>query len=735
MGRGESLHRILSWLGAHPALLFLLWALWLSFPYFGFGASSYVWLPDNGDALLPMQLAKADDRVREQMGWWSHLAVSGTDGLSSLWIGEPLFALFALLPGWLSYGLVMGGQRFLAGFFTYRLMRDALSLEALPALYAGFAYALFCQGSINHQWAGFTLYDGLALPGIPFFLWALLQLDARRKPLLYAGASILGVLLAATSPFFLAVFLFPLVLAWFLWIAPRRQRSFQIALLLFGFSWALAEVPVLWAAHLNSPLSQRSLLPAGALSGELLENWQFHLSLSGHLLRDSALSLTLAVLGRYASPRKDRVQGIVLCLFLGCLVYKLLYPMIARGLLDHMGSLKGFGFDRLYLLCPFLAATAGAIGVAGLGHGWDVRLSRPPSTARVIPLQRIAFAAAAFLLAFQSAVVLHDVLAEMAAGRNFRNLYRNPSMLELAARREAEEPFRVATLAEFSSGRYSLHPGYAWAGGLESADGYVNLFSRRYHQFWSVLIDPVSRYGMEPLSRFRKGGHRLYLLAPGGDSADVPHGRVPADCFRPALLSLANVRFLLSSSPLEMDGMVPVDSASLSLQQAWEKRPRRDKLLGLIRGEYPGEPLYVYENLEVLPRAFLAGRVELFHGEEQVLYALGRATRNDLAVTAYLTHSDAQGLPLPLGAGKGGVVSIRHYRADRITLDVDARSDSVLVVTNNYSPFWKAYVDGRPCRLFPADHAFQGLAVARGRHEVLLSYEPPYASAPGLYRR
>ncbi|OPY86323.1 MAG: Bacterial membrane protein YfhO [Syntrophaceae bacterium PtaU1.Bin231] len=735
MGRGESLHRILSWLGSRPSLLFLLWALWLSFPYFGFGASSYVWLPDNGDALLPMQLAKADDRVREQMGLWSHLAVSGTDGLSSLWIGEPLFALFALLPGWLFYGLIMGGQRFLAGFFMYRLMRDALSLETLPALYAGFAYALFCQGSINHQWAGFTLYDGLALPGIPFFLWALLQLDDRRKPVLYAGASILGVLLAATSLFYLAVFLFPVVFAWFFWITPRRHRSFQIAILLFGFSWALVEAPLLWAAQLNSPLSQRSLRLAGALSGDLLESWQFHLSLSGHLLRDSALSLSLAVLGRYASARKDRVLGIVLALFLGCLVYKLVYPFIARGLLDHMGSLKGFGFDRLYLLCPFLAATAGAIGLAGLGHGWDVRLSRPPSTARVIPLQKVAFAAAACLLAFQSALVLHDVLAEMASGRNFRNLYRNPSMLELAARREAGGPFRVATLAEFSSGRYRLHPGYAWACGLESADGYVNLFSRRYHQFWSVLIDPASRYGMEPLSRFRKGGHRLYLLAPGGDSADGPQGPLPADCFRPALLSLANVRFILSPRPLGMDGMVPVDSAALALQKAWEKRPLRDKLFGLIRGEYPGEPLYAYENLEVLPRAFLAERVERFHAEEQVLHALSRATRDELAVTAYLTHSDAQGLPDRLGGGKGGSVDIRDYRADRITLDIDARSDSVLVITNNYSPFWKAYVDGQQYRLFPADHAFQGLAVPRGRHAVVLSYEPPYAVSPRLYLR
>ena len=731
--RTNVVFQALEGLQARPALLFFLWSLWLAFPYFGFGPSSFVWLPDNGDAFLPMQLATADGLVRGQSGWWGHLFVSGADGLSSLRIGEPLSVLFALAPGWIAYGFVMGCQRFIAGYFTFRLMRDALALEAMPAVYAGLAYALFCQGSINHHWAGFTLYDGLVLPGLPFFLWALLRLDRCGRTVLCAGATALGVLLSVTSLYYIAVFLFPLMLVWFLWITPRRQGSFWLACLLFVLSWGLAEAPVLWATYLNSPLSFRSLWPSDSPLSDTSYLWQYHLSLDGELIRDNVLSLSLVLLGRSASASRDRRQTLLLGLLLFCLVYNLACPFLLKGVLDHLGILKGFSFDRLYWFFPFLAITSGAMGLAALGQSWAFALVRPPRAERSISMRRLVFAAAVCLLGLQSMIIQRDILVEMAEGRNFRNLYQNPSVLEAAARRDATSPFRVATLAETSRERTTHpHPGYAWAYGLETADGYVNLYPKRYHQFWEKLIEPVSQYDMESFARFRFAGTRLYLLVPSGPQPETRNDSSPGGFFRPGLLSLANVRFLISSKQVRMDSMIPVHSERLAAQEAWEKRPRRDKLFGLILGEYPGAPMYVYENGQVIPRFFLARRVQVLPGDAEILSALGEATREDLASTAYLKHSDVQGLSMPAGGTGGGTVRVGSYHADRIVLEVDARSDAILVATNNFSPFWRACVDGRETRMFPADHTFQGVPVPRGRHEVVLSYEPPYAMLPRL---
>lgn len=718
-------------LAARPGLLFFLWALGLAFPYFGFGPSSFVWLPDNGDAYLPMQLAKADRLVRDQAGLWANLFVSGADGLSSLWVGEPWYGLFALMPGWAAYGLIMLCQRFLAGYFTYRLLRDFLALETMPALYAGLSYAFFHQGSINHQWAGFTLYDGLALPGLPFFLWALLRLDACRKGILLAGAAVLGVFLSVTSLYYFAVFLFPLVVAWCLWIVPRRG-IFWVGIVVFALSWLLAEAPVFLAAYANSPLSFRSLWTPDSPLHEPLVLLEYHLGLGWHIISDNALSLALAFAGRVASGSRDRRLDILLGLFLFCLAYKIAYPFLIRELLPLLGPFKGFSFDRFYVLIPFLAAVSGALGLAAIGRRWELKLTRHPSVSRSLSLQGALFATSIGIILVQWAGVQRDILGEMGAGRNYCTLYRHPAIQEIAAHRDALSPFRVATLSANADDTARLHPGYAWAYGLETADGYVNLYSKRYHRFWEQLLEPLSLCDRSSFDRFRFSGTRLYLFAPDA-GASGRRGTPPCDeFFHPGLLSLANVRFLISPRPVAQDGWVPLRSDRLAEQEAWAQRPKRDKLLGLVLGKYPGQPLYVYENKQVISRFFVTRRTRVLPGDADVLSALSRATREELASTAYLSEPDVRGLTFPARDMQGGTVRVRDYRADRVVLDVDAPTGGILVATNNHSPYWKATVDGSTGTLFPVNYTFQGVTIPSGRHEVVLSYEPPYAVLPWL---
>ncbi len=49
----------------------------------------------------------------------------------------------------------------------------------------------------------------------------------------------------------------------------------------------------------------------------------------------------------------------------------------------------------------------------------------------------------------------------------------------------------------------------------------------------------------------------------------------------------------------------------------------------------------------------------------------------------------------------------------------------MLVVTNSYSPYWEARVDGKPQPVLPVDHAFQGVYLPAGTHVVELAYRAP----------
>ena len=72
-GLGSYLSRFSRWLKAHPALLFLLWALWPAIEYFGFGPYSYVRVHDNGDSFLPAR-SDAGGKTKRSSGPESPLA-------------------------------------------------------------------------------------------------------------------------------------------------------------------------------------------------------------------------------------------------------------------------------------------------------------------------------------------------------------------------------------------------------------------------------------------------------------------------------------------------------------------------------------------------------------------------------------------------------------------------------------------------------------------------------------
>ena len=80
-------------------------------------------------------------------------------------------------------------------------------------------------------------------------------------------------------------------------------------------------------------------------------------------------------------------------------------------------------------------------------------------------------------------------------------------------------------------------------------------------------------------------------------------------------------------------------------------------------------------------------------------------------------------------AGALGIaeITLEMYTSDEIRLAVRSEQPSVLVASNSYSPFWKARIDGREARIFPAYHAFWGLYLPAGSRQVVFRFEPPYA--------
>jgi len=158
-----------------------------------------------------------------------------------------------------------------------------------------------------------------------------------------------------------------------------------------------------------------------------------------------------------------------------------------------------------------------------------------------------------------------------------------------------------------------------------------------------------------------------------------------------------------------------------SSSRVLERSPERFPLL------FRDHSVRVFEDASALPRAFFlpATAIRRYADEEEEAEALLSPdfdARRTLIVAgvpeAGEAASPSENPPLlPAEAF--------DESPGRVAFSVDAPASGFVVVSQSAYPGWEARVDGRPVDLVRADYAFQAVPVSRGRHRVLLRYDPP----------
>ncbi len=130
----------------------------------------------------------------------------------------------------------------------------------------------------------------------------------------------------------------------------------------------------------------------------------------------------------------------------------------------------------------------------------------------------------------------------------------------------------------------------------------------------------------------------------------------------------------------------------------------------------------IYENLDVLPRAFVVTASRVAHGEE-ALSAMRKLCLECEVILSPDTRSDEPGLQT--AGGGTGTARLVLYRPEHVVVDVDAPGlDNWLVLTDSYYPGWRALVDGQPTPVVRADVLFRAVHVPAGTHRVEFIYDP-----------
>lgn len=731
----------------NPYVVIFLITVFVTFDYYLFGVFSYAPRYDEANSAVPFRFSTARDLKQHFFSYWMPQYFAGVDRSATALNPDLDVHLYAWLPLWLAYGLEKFLVPFIATAGLFHLLRTRFAVAIWPALAGAVLF-----GITEHQYFG-KFY----IAGLPIIFLLMTNALAREKHG-WIVAALAGALYGWTTILIYSALTTLSVVYWVFVI--ERQRNFRAVAILvaFGLGLLFTEWETIWAALANGPFLQRAhhdhSIPftLGSLF-ERLKHFELWVAV---LLTAVACVSTGGAHGGAENAEPDhslpdhslpdrtlRSAGTVLAIGLFCHFSPFLYWVFAALLWDYVAVLKGADFrigneSRIWFcMCMALgfhrlASARGALA----GKNWR-RISAAAMIAlSCVPMGRIW-------------VEKIDGLWEMLHTQNFAYFFRQPDVLARAESTKDDPPFRVATPFILSDTGY-FEPTYLAPYGMDMIDGHVNAFPDRFRNYWRAVN--IKLRELNP-GRFKEfgfvgyGSNRLYLFAPRNDWGPVcPDGTpsCPVDfenTYNLNLLSAANVGYVISARRLTSAHLELLPSSMREILAKTEKGRMRDKLLRRLRGEYVGPPLYIYRNTKWMPRYRVVGNILEFQNKHDVVAALSRASVDDLRSTGFVLRADAENIDLaglrpPHAANPVDPPQVKEVerQADCIRLSVEVAGESVLVVANNFTPFWKAEINGQTAPVFPINLTFQGVVVKKGRQEITLSYQPPYSLRAALLK-
>ncbi len=139
-----------------------------------------------------------------------------------------------------------------------------------------------------------------------------------------------------------------------------------------------------------------------------------------------------------------------------------------------------------------------------------------------------------------------------------------------------------------------------------------------------------------------------------------------------------------------------------------------------------------YKNESALPRAFFVPEAVSI-ASEKVFTTVGTVNfdpRNQVVLSEgtgdkkqkQAGSRPAEGL-LPT-EGLLPAVKITDYKLHRVSIKADTNRDGWIVLTDNYYPGWKAYVNNQETKIYRADYAFRAIKIKAGTSKIDFVYDP-----------
>ncbi len=230
--------------------------------------------------------------------------------------------------------------------------------------------------------------------------------------------------------------------------------------------------------------------------------------------------------------------------------------------------------------------------------------------------------------------------------------------------------------------------------GLESASGYSSMLVWRYVHLLYILNQGTPY----PYTRLRYDPAAAQILR-----------------FNSPLIDMLNVRYLIASQApsgkwverFHPEPGAPPHARYEPIWDAW---------------------LRVYENMQVMPRAYVAYQARVARTPAEEAAQVARRDfdpHREIVLGPLPVPSSARPAPPPPVENRGrvhGLATVLVHERHRVIIEAEAAAPGLLVLADTFFPGWSATVDEKPRPIWPVNLAQRGVALSPGHHRITFIY-------------
>jgi len=177
------------------------------------------------------------------------------------------------------------------------------------------------------------------------------------------------------------------------------------------------------------------------------------------------------------------------------------------------------------------------------------------------------------------------------------------------------------------------------------------------------------------------------------------------------LVDIYGVKYVVSVTPIEGDSRFELVYARL------------DGLEGNKEDLLKENTIKLYRNKSPMPRAWLVRDFKVMDSKEMLLTLTQKGFNHERKVLFEENPPHPYLLPEE-GEGRIGRVEFLSESNNKLSLRVEAETESILVLSDTFYPGWKAFVNGKEEKILRANYNFRAVPLSKGVHQVEFVYAP-----------